>query len=92
MPIIPNPSLLRTIAYYLDIGKVFVITWLICKVVSFFLVFVILFLAIKYAAYLPDNPEYKRNYDAIQVLPRNPFTEAPATMRQSEIDAAQKKN
>lgn len=87
MPIVPNPSFLRNLAYYIGLGKIFVITWLICRVMSFFIVGIGLFLAIKYSAYIPDNPNYRRNYDDIKVLPRNPFTEAPASMKQSEIDA-----
>lgn len=91
MPVVPDPSILRKLAYYIGLGKVFVITWIICKVVSYILVFVLLILAIKYAAYIPDNPNYRRNYDDIKTLPRNPFTEAPLQMKQSEIDALKKR-
>jgi len=45
-----------------------------------------LFLLVKYSAYIPDNPKYRRNYDAILVEPRNPFTEEPSTIRQSELE------
>jgi hypothetical protein len=90
MPVVPNPSFFRNLAYYIGLGKIFIITWLICKVVTFFLVIAFLILAVKYSAYLPDNPNYRRNYDDTKVLPRNPFTEAPATMKQSEIDALKK--
>ena len=47
---------------------------------------IVLVLVVKYSAYLPDNPNYRRNYDAILVEPRNPLTEKPSTIRQSDLE------
>ena len=87
MAIIPNPTLLNHFLHYFKLFKFFFIFWLICKVLVFIGIIFMIIMGIKYAAYLPDNPGYRRNYDDIKVLHRNPFTEAPATMKQSEIDA-----
>ncbi len=67
MPVIPDPSVFRKLAYYIGLGKVFVITWVICKVVSYILVFVLLILAIKYAAYIPNNKNYIRYEDMMKM-------------------------
>lgn len=92
MKIIPNHSIVRSLATYFDVFMDLLIVWIICRIMIFVLTIIGLFLAIKYAAYIPDNPSYRRNYDDIKVLPRNPFTEAPAYMKQSEIDALKNKH
>lgn len=89
--ILPNPTLFRNVVYYFKLFRFFFIFWIFCQVMVFLATLFLLALAIKYAAYLPDNPNYRRNYDDIKVLPRNPFTEAPATKKQSEIDAEKNK-
>jgi hypothetical protein len=91
MQIVPNPTLLRNIWFYFKVFKELFIFWIICRITVFVLTIAGLVLLFKYAAYIPDNPNYRRNYDDTKTLHRNPFTEAPATMKQSEIDA-QKKN
>ncbi len=91
MRILPNPTPLRDLLFYLKMGFWFFVTWIICRVLVYVITIGLVILAIYYGAYLPDNPKYRRNYDDTKTLHRNPFTEAPATMKQSEIDA-QKKN
>jgi hypothetical protein len=91
MNIVPDPSLFRTLLFYFGVFKDLFIIWIICRMMVFVLTIVAFVLLIKYATYIPDNPNWKRNYDDIKVLPRNPFTEAPAQMRQSEIDALKRK-
>ncbi len=86
MRIIPSPTPLHHLLFYFKMFRGFFILWIVCRVLVYVITIVGLILLIKYAAYLPDNPNYRRNYDDIKVLPRNPFTEAPATKRQSEID------
>ena len=92
MSIIPNPTLLNNFLRYFKLFKFFFIFWLISKVLVFFGIIFMIIMGIKYAAYIPDNPNYRRNYDDTKVLHRNPFTEAPATMKQSEIDAEKNKH
>lgn len=55
MPIVPNPSILRNLAYYIGLGKFFVIFWFVCQVFGYVASFVVLFLAIKYSAYIPSS-------------------------------------
>lgn len=90
--IIKDDSIIQTILHYGDVFLDLFIVWLICRVMTYVLTIVALIVLIKYAAYIPDNPNWRRNYDDIKVLPRNPFTEAPAQMRQSEIDALKNKH
>lgn len=91
MPVIPNPTIFRNVMFYFNMFKDFFIVWLVCRVASYVITIIGVILLIKYSAYIPDNPNYRRNYDDTKVLPRNPFTEAPATMKQSEIDALRNK-
>lgn len=77
MNIIPNRSIISNFLYFLDLCKFWFLLWLFCQIMAYVITFAMLILAIKYAAYLPDNPKYRRNYDDIKVAPANPFTEAP---------------
>ena len=82
MPVIPN----KTAMYFLKMGMSFFITWVICRILVFIAVPLIIILAIKYSAYLPDNPKYNRGHDDIKVEMRNPFTEAPSTYRSGDVN------
>jgi hypothetical protein len=67
MSVVPNPSILRAIAYYIGLGKIFIITWAICKVLSYILIIVFLILAVKYSSYIPSNKNYIRYEDMMKM-------------------------
>lgn len=77
MNIVPDRTFISTTLYYLNVFRFLFLFWIFCRVMVYFLSFFLLILLIKYSAYLPDNPNYKRNYDDIKVAPANPFTESP---------------
>jgi len=70
MPVIPNPNIIRNIMFYMGLGKVLLITWVICRIFVFLAVPVILFLAVKYAYLIPSNPNYRHNYDRGEPTPQ----------------------
>lgn len=79
MRIVPSPTPLHHFLFYFKMFRNFFILWIICRGLVFVATLILLVLAIKYAAYLPDNPNYRRNYQDIKVAPSNPFTSAPKT-------------
>jgi len=79
MKIVPSPTALHHIFFYFKVFRNFFILWIICRILVIMITLIAVILAIKYAAYLPDNPNYHRNYKDIKVAPANPFTSAPKT-------------
>ena len=82
MPVIPNPSNLRNLLFYAKMGLDLLVFFIICRVMVYIITVTLLILAIKYAAYIPDNPNWKHNFDDVKSAPANPFTEAPKTYHQ----------
>lgn len=79
MRVIPNPTLLRNVLFYAKMFGGFLILWIVLRIMVVILTIVGLILAIKYAAYIPDNQNYRRNYEDTKVAPSNPFTSPPKT-------------
>lgn len=79
MRVIPNPTALRNVIFYVKMFGKFLILWVVLRIMVLLLTILGIILAIKYAAYIPDNPNYHRNYEDTKVAPANPFTSAPKT-------------
>lgn len=79
MRVLPNPTPLRDFFFYLKMFGWFVVTWIICRILVGLITIGLVIAAICYAAYLPDNPKYRRNYEDTKVAPSNPFTSNPRT-------------
>lgn len=77
--ILPNPTPLRDLLFYMRMGFGFLITWVICRILVYVITIGLVILAVCYGAYLPDNPKYRRNYEDTKVAPSNPFTSNPRT-------------
>lgn len=79
MKVLPNPTLLRNFLFYAKMFGGFLVLWIVMRILVVILTILGLILAIKYAAYIPDNPNYRRNYEDTKVAPSNPFTSPPKT-------------
>lgn len=77
MQVTPTPTITNFVLHYGGLLADFFLFWLFCRALGYIISIAGLILLIKYSAYIPSNPNYRRNYDDIKTAPANPFTEAP---------------